>query len=171
VAIEVDPRVTTGQHLETLARLGFNRLSMGVQDFTPEVQQAIGRGQTFEETRAIMATARELGFGEGINIDLVYGLPEQTEATYERNLDRLLELRPDRWRSTVRLRAVDPAQPKRIDPRAAARDARWPSYRAAAPPEPIGMITSRCPRRAVARRARGGSTATSWATRSSRPRR
>jgi len=96
VAIEVDPRVTGRGHLEALARLGFNRLSMGVQDFTPEVQEAIGRGQTFEETRDLILAARELGFREGINLDLVYGLPLQTEAAFQANLDRLVELRPDR---------------------------------------------------------------------------
>ncbi len=96
IAIEVDPRFTTRDHLETLARLGFNRLSLGVQDFTPAVQEAIGRGQTFEETRTIVEAARDLGFCEGINFDLVYGLPRQDEATFETNLDRLLELKPDR---------------------------------------------------------------------------
>lgn len=96
LAIEVDPRFTTRAHLATLARLGFNRLSLGVQDFTPEVQAAIGRGQTFEETRTLVAAARELGFAEGINFDLIYGLPRQDEGSFERNLERLLELAPDR---------------------------------------------------------------------------
>ncbi|MEO8503075.1 MAG: oxygen-independent coproporphyrinogen III oxidase [Acidobacteriota bacterium] len=96
LAIEIDPRVTTRSHLETLARLGFNRLSMGVQDFTPAVQEAIGRRQTFEETRALLDVARELGFDEGINFDLVYGLPAQDEASFDLSLDRLLELRPER---------------------------------------------------------------------------
>jgi oxygen-independent coproporphyrinogen-3 oxidase len=96
LAIEVDPRVTTRQHLATLCGLGFNRLSMGVQDFTPAVQEAIGRRQTFEETRVLVDAARDMGFAEGINFDLVYGLPLQDEASFESNLDRLLELRPDR---------------------------------------------------------------------------
>lgn len=98
IAIEVDPRFTTRAHLATLARLGFNRLSMGVQDFTPAVQEAIGRRQTYEETRALLDDARELGFGAGggINFDLVYGLPLQDEESFAVNLDRLLELRPDR---------------------------------------------------------------------------
>jgi oxygen-independent coproporphyrinogen-3 oxidase len=96
LAIEVDPRVTTREQLATLARLGFNRLSMGVQDFTPGVQEAIGRGQTFEQTRALIDDARELGFGEGINLDLVYGLPRQDETSFALSLDRLLGLRPDR---------------------------------------------------------------------------
>ena len=96
LAIEVDPRVTTAQHLAVLRSLGFNRLSMGVQDFTPAVQEAIGRRQTFEETRALVDAARALGFSEGINFDLIYGLPLQDETSFEVNLDRLLELRPDR---------------------------------------------------------------------------
>ncbi len=96
VAIEVDPRFTTRAHLETLARLGFNRLSLGVQDFTPAVQQAIGRGQTFEETRALVDAAREIGFSGGVNFDLIYGLPLQDEKSFQINLDRLLELAPER---------------------------------------------------------------------------
>ena len=96
LAIEIDPRVTTGEHLEVLARLGFNRLSLGVQDFSPEVQQAIGRDQTFEQTRSTLEAARALGFREGINVDFVYGLPRQNEANFRRSLDRLVALRPDR---------------------------------------------------------------------------
>lgn len=96
VAIEVDPRFTRRAHLETLRRLGFNRLSLGVQDFTPAVQQAIGRNQTFEETRLLVESAREIGFAGGINFDLIYGLPGQDGPGFERNLDRLLELAPDR---------------------------------------------------------------------------
>jgi oxygen-independent coproporphyrinogen-3 oxidase len=96
LAIEIDPRVTTPRHLETLAALGFNRLSLGVQDFTAEVQEAIGRDQTFEQTRSVLALARRLGFAEGINIDLVYGLPRQSAAAFSTTLDRLIELRPER---------------------------------------------------------------------------
>jgi oxygen-independent coproporphyrinogen-3 oxidase len=96
IAIEVDPRVTTLAHLATLRGLGFNRLSMGVQDFTPEVQEAIGRRQTFAETQALVAAARAQGFGGGINFDLVHGLPRQDRASFARNLDQVLELRPDR---------------------------------------------------------------------------
>ena len=95
-AIEVDPRVTTREQLETLARLGFNRLSLGVQDFDPEVQEAIGRRQTFEQTRRLVEAAREVGFDAGINFDLVYGLPRQELVPFERGLGKLVELRPDR---------------------------------------------------------------------------
>jgi oxygen-independent coproporphyrinogen-3 oxidase len=96
IALEADPRVTTAEHLETLSGLGFNRLSMGVQDFTPTVQDAIGRHQTFEQTRDLMDHARTLGFDGGLNIDLVYGLPRQTEASFRDNLRQVIELRPDR---------------------------------------------------------------------------
>lgn len=96
VAIEVDPRVTSHDHLDRLAALGFNRLSMGVQDLTPEVQEAITRDQTSEQTADLMEYARKVGFTEGINLDLIYGLPEQRLATFESNLEQILELRPDR---------------------------------------------------------------------------
>lgn len=96
IALEADPRVTRREHLEVLADLGFNRLSLGVQDFTPEVQDAIGRHQTLEQTRELMEQARELGFDGGLNVDLVYGLPRQTEDSFRDNLRRVIELRPDR---------------------------------------------------------------------------
>lgn len=96
VGIEIDPRVTTVEHLHTLARLGFNRLSLGVQDFTPAVQTAIGREQTFEQTARLLSSARDIGFTEGINFDLIYGLPRQGPASFHANLDRVLELAPER---------------------------------------------------------------------------
>lgn len=96
LAIEVDPRVTSRDHLDRLVELGFNRLSMGVQDLTPEVQEAITRGQTLRETAELMVHAREAGFTEGINLDLIYGLPKQELGTFDRNLDQILGLRPDR---------------------------------------------------------------------------
>jgi len=96
VAIEVDPRVTSRDHLDRLAGLGFNRLSMGVQDLTPEVQRAITRDQTYEQTADLMEYARAVGFGEGINLDLIYGLPAQRLDTFQANLDLVLGLRPDR---------------------------------------------------------------------------
>ncbi|MDA8018876.1 MAG: oxygen-independent coproporphyrinogen III oxidase [Thermoanaerobaculia bacterium] len=96
LAVEADPRVTTIEHLEALAALGFNRLSLGVQDFTPVVQAAIGRHQTFDQTQALMTHARSLGFVGGINVDLVYGLPGQTEASFRENLRQVVGLRPDR---------------------------------------------------------------------------
>jgi oxygen-independent coproporphyrinogen-3 oxidase len=96
IAIEVDPRVTTREHLDRLVALGFNRLSMGVQDLTPEVQEAITRGQTLEQTRQLMEYARRVGFTEGINVDLIYGLPRQRFDTFDENLSQIIDLRPDR---------------------------------------------------------------------------
>ena len=96
IAIEIDPCVTSTEHLDRLAALGFNRLSMGVQDFTTEVQEAIERNQTFEETRDLLLYAREIGFSEGINFDLVYGLPSQQVESFSRSLEMALELRPER---------------------------------------------------------------------------
>ena len=96
LAIEVDPRVTSSHHLDRLVELGFNRLSMGVQDLTPEVQKAITRDQTYEQTAELMGYARKIGFTEGINLDLIYGLPLQRLETFQINLDQVLSLRPDR---------------------------------------------------------------------------
>jgi oxygen-independent coproporphyrinogen-3 oxidase len=95
IGIEIDPRVTTQQHLESLKRLGFNRLSLGIQDFDPEVQLTIHRVQPFEMTRDIIAAARALGF-TSINVDLIYGLPHQTAARFERTVDQVLTFAPDR---------------------------------------------------------------------------
>jgi oxygen-independent coproporphyrinogen-3 oxidase len=96
LALEVDPRVTTADHLSRLSDLGFNRLSMGVQDLTPEVQEAITRNQTYEQTAELIELAREQGFTEGINVDLIYGLPKQKPETFETNLEKIIGLRPDR---------------------------------------------------------------------------
>jgi oxygen-independent coproporphyrinogen III oxidase len=95
VAIEIDPRVTSGEQLEALREMGFNRLSLGVQDFTLEVQQAVNRVQPFEMTRDQVERARALGF-DSINVDLIYGLPFQKPVTFCLNLERLLEIRPER---------------------------------------------------------------------------
>jgi oxygen-independent coproporphyrinogen-3 oxidase len=95
VAIEVDPRVTTREQIAFLAAHGFNRVSMGVQDFEPAVQEAIKRVQSEDETRAVIAAAREHGI-PSVNIDLIYGLPEQTAASFERTVERVLDIRPER---------------------------------------------------------------------------
>jgi oxygen-independent coproporphyrinogen-3 oxidase len=95
ISIEVDPRVTTAEHLRTLRRAGFNRVSMGIQDFDPLVQQTVRRIQTFEETRALVEQCRELGF-QSLNVDLIYGLPHQTVESFARTLDLIVELSPDR---------------------------------------------------------------------------
>jgi len=95
IGIEVDPRVTTREHLEALRKLGFNRLSMGIQDFQLQVQKAIHRIQPFEMTRDLIAAARQLGF-DSINVDLIYGLPYQTPASFSDTVDQILRLNPDR---------------------------------------------------------------------------
>jgi oxygen-independent coproporphyrinogen-3 oxidase len=87
--------VTSPSQLALLRALGFNRLSMGVQDLDPRVQDAISRIQTPEETRDMLETARALGF-RGINFDLIYGLPRQTPESWSRTLAQVLEMAPDR---------------------------------------------------------------------------
>jgi len=95
IGVEIDPRVTTRAHLETLRRLGFNRLSMGIQDFHPEVQAAINRIQPFELTRDLLVAARALKF-DSINVDLIYGLPYQSPERFSHTVDQIVELQPDR---------------------------------------------------------------------------
>jgi len=95
VAIEVDPRVTTTEHLDVLKEVGFNRLSMGVQDFTLEVQEAVNRVQSYEQTAALIEHGRKLGF-ESVNIDLIYGLPKQSVGTFRETLRLVNRIRPER---------------------------------------------------------------------------
>src|SRR5258708_5333905 len=95
IGIEVDPRVTSRAHLETLRKLGFNRLSMGIQDFHAHVQQAVHRIQPYQLTRDLLFAARELGF-DSINVDLIYGLPHQTADTFAHTVDQIIGLVPDR---------------------------------------------------------------------------
>ncbi len=95
IGIEIDPRVTSQGHLETLRRLGFNRLSMGIQDFHAEVQQAIHRVQPLEMTRDLIEAARKLGF-DSINVDLIYGLPLQTAERFAHTVEQVVALNPDR---------------------------------------------------------------------------
>ena len=94
-SIEVDPRTVTAQRLHTLASLGLNRLSFGVQDFDPDVQKAVHRIQPTQQVFDLVAESRRLGF-DSINIDLIYGLPMQTPETFERTLAQVVDLRPDR---------------------------------------------------------------------------
>ncbi len=94
-AIEIDPRTVDTARLENLANLGFNRLSFGVQDFDASVQKAVHRVQPFEQVRDLMSEARRIGF-QSQNVDLIYGLPLQTTASFARTLDQVIELRPDR---------------------------------------------------------------------------
>ncbi|MBZ4406641.1 oxygen-independent coproporphyrinogen III oxidase [Myxococcus sp. XM-1-1-1] len=95
VAIEVHPSVTTSGQVSLLRQLGFNRLSMGLQDFDPRVQEVTNRLQTPERTRALLDHARELGF-TGVNFDLIYGLPYQEPEGWARTLETVLAMRPDR---------------------------------------------------------------------------
>jgi oxygen-independent coproporphyrinogen-3 oxidase len=95
LSIESDPRVTTPEHLGTLTRLGFTRLSLGIQDFDPRVQRAVNRIQTEEQVRVVTEHARTAGF-TGINYDLIYGLPFQTPASIEQTVEAVRRLRPER---------------------------------------------------------------------------
>ena len=95
VGIEMDPRIADRAQPFYLKDLGFNRISMGVQDFDPRVQAAIGRIQPESETVSLLEDARDAGF-ESVNFDLVYGLPYQTSDSFRRTLDRVVELAPDR---------------------------------------------------------------------------
>ena len=94
-SVEVDPRTVNGQRLATLAELGFNRLSFGVQDFDPGVQKAVHRVQPAEQVFELVEQARRLGF-ESVNVDLIYGLPKQTPESFDRTLAQVSLLRPDR---------------------------------------------------------------------------
>jgi oxygen-independent coproporphyrinogen-3 oxidase len=94
-SVEVDPRVTTSEQLAALAALGFNRISLGVQDLAEVVQQAIRRVQSLEQTAATTEQARALGFAS-VNFDLIYGLPFQTPESFDATLDAVIGLRPDR---------------------------------------------------------------------------
>lgn len=95
VAMELDPRVTTVETLETLRRLGFNRASLGVQDFNEQVQEHVQRVQSPGMVRETVSTCRRLGFAS-INFDLIYGLPYQTVRTVQETIERTIEMSPDR---------------------------------------------------------------------------
>jgi len=94
-SIEIDPRTVDGARLATLAELGFNRVSFGVQDFDPDVQKAVHRIQPAGQVFALMEQARAIGF-DSVNIDLIYGLPRQTPESFARTLAQVQQLRPDR---------------------------------------------------------------------------
>ena len=94
-SIEVDPRTVDAARLKALAAMGFNRLSFGVQDFDPAVQKAVHRIQPAEQVFALVDAAREIGF-ESVNVDLIYGLPQQSPESFDRTLEQVTRLRPDR---------------------------------------------------------------------------
>ncbi len=95
-SIEVDPRETNDQTIKQLRELGFNRVSLGLQDFDPAVQKAVNRIQSEEQTFSVLEAARAEGF-RSTNIDLIYGLPLQTEESFAITLDKILAVAPDRF--------------------------------------------------------------------------
>ena len=95
IAVEIDPRITTREHLETLRELGFNRVSLGVQDFDPRVQKAVNREQSFELVERVVLWCRQFGFAS-VNFDLIYALPFQTLEGMAETLEKTLALAPDR---------------------------------------------------------------------------
>ncbi|MFH6973223.1 oxygen-independent coproporphyrinogen III oxidase [Neisseria sp. 23W00296] len=94
-SIEIDPRKVSRETVHHLGRLGFNRMSVGIQDFDPKVQQAVNRIQSVEETRTVIEAAREADF-KSVSVDLIYGLPHQSLASIKPTLDTVLSLDPDR---------------------------------------------------------------------------
>lgn len=95
-SVEADPRVTTEEHLRSLFKVGFRRLSLGIQDFDPVVQETVHRVQSEEQVRILTDMARKIGFDGGINYDLIYGLPFQTEKSIATTVEAIQRLRPDR---------------------------------------------------------------------------
>ncbi|MBI4657841.1 MAG: oxygen-independent coproporphyrinogen III oxidase [Verrucomicrobia bacterium] len=93
--VEIDPRSVSSDHVRALKEAGFNRASIGVQDNNPEVQKAVHRIQPPEQTRRVIDLIRENGF-QSLNIDLIYGLPLQTVSSFEKTLDEIIGLSPDR---------------------------------------------------------------------------
>ncbi len=95
IGVEIDPREIKEEHFALMSECGFNRISMGIQDYDPEVQKAIHRIQPEELTRGVFDRCRDYGF-DSINIDLIYGLPYQTTDRFRRTVDRIAEMAPDR---------------------------------------------------------------------------
>lgn len=95
ISIEIDPRTVTEDQFKVLQRTGFNRVSFGVQDFQQQVQVAINRVQSFQQTQEVCAMSQAVGI-DAINIDLIYGLPNQTEQSFSETIDQVLALRPSR---------------------------------------------------------------------------
>ncbi len=126
-SFEAHPNSTTVAHLQTLYDLGFRRLSLGIQDFDPQVQRVINRLQSFEATRAVFEAARKIGY-ESINADLIYGLPKQTLHSVLDTIEKVKALRPDRiafysyahvpWKSPTQRGYSDEDLPKAAEKRA-----------------------------------------------------
>jgi oxygen-independent coproporphyrinogen-3 oxidase len=110
-SVEVHPGHTTREQLTTLRQLGFTRISIGVQDFDPEVQRLVNRHQPYEVTRSVTDDARELGY-TSVNYDLIYGLPRQNRESFASSVEKTIELRPDRIAlySFARVPWIKPAQ-------------------------------------------------------------
>lgn len=115
-SIEIDPREATAETVAVLRELGFNRMSLGVQDFNPQVQKAVNRIQSEAETFTVLEAARAQGF-KSVNVDLIYGLPHQTQDSFLETLEKLLEVAPDRFSvfNYAHLPEMFPTQ-KRMDP-------------------------------------------------------
>ncbi|OYV27053.1 MAG: coproporphyrinogen III oxidase, partial [Halothiobacillus sp. 20-54-6] len=94
-SIEIDPREADAHTIAVLRELGFNRISLGVQDFDERVQEAVNRIQSIAETQVVVDAARAEGF-HGVSLDLIYGLPFQTTDSFMRTLDTVIEMAPDR---------------------------------------------------------------------------
>jgi oxygen-independent coproporphyrinogen-3 oxidase len=94
-SIELDPRECDVDTITLLRQLGFNRVSLGVQDFNPDVQKSVNRIQTEEETFTIIDAARKEGF-KSVSLDLIYGLPKQTAESFQQTLDKVIDMQPDR---------------------------------------------------------------------------
>jgi len=95
-SIEVDPRTVSEDDIRTLTELGFNRLSLGIQDFDATVQEAVNRTQSADEVRSLVAASRQAGF-RSISFDLIYGLPHQSVKSFDETLDTVIDMRPDRF--------------------------------------------------------------------------
>jgi oxygen-independent coproporphyrinogen-3 oxidase len=95
VSVEIDPRELTYEHMRALRESGFNRVSLGVQDFDPKVQQAVNRVQDESITNQAIQWSRQLGF-KSLNVDLIYGLPLQTEESFSETLEKIIEISPER---------------------------------------------------------------------------
>ena len=95
ISVEVDARTCSAEKVRTFASLGFNRMSLGVQDFNPDVLKAVNRLQTYEMIREVLQEARAVGF-HSVNMDLIYGLPKQTRESFAKTIEKVIELSPDR---------------------------------------------------------------------------
>lgn len=95
IGIEIDPRTVTENEMYELTQMGFNRISIGIQDFDPDVQKAINRVQSKQQVEAVIASARNNKVNS-ISLDIIYGLPKQTRASFSNTLDEIINIRPDR---------------------------------------------------------------------------